>query len=114
MKKILLIIVAVAVSLSAEMGKDIVKEHGCMKCHAVKKRSLGPSFKKIAKKNIKWYKDDAKSNIMKTIKEGSRGKYRYFSDTTMPAHEKISDFYLGKIADWILETNKKSKKERFF
>ncbi len=113
MKKILLIILVITVSLSAQSAKKLTEKLGCMECHDVNKRKSAPAFKKIAKKSIKWHGDSAQESLVASIKNGSRGKYRYFSDTTMPAYKKISDASLNNIANWILSTNKKGKKGIF-
>jgi cytochrome c len=36
---------------SAQSGADVIKAKGCMNCHEVDKKKVGPSFKDIAAKN---------------------------------------------------------------
>ena len=36
----------------AQSGADVVKSKGCLKCHDVDKKKVGPSFKDIAAKNM--------------------------------------------------------------
>ena len=37
-------------SVIAQSGADVVKSKGCLNCHAVDTKKVGPSFKDIAKK----------------------------------------------------------------
>ena len=41
-----------AVDARAQAGASLVTEKGCMACHAVDQRKMGPSFKDIAAKYI--------------------------------------------------------------
>jgi len=48
----------------AQSGADVVKAKGCLNCHAVDQKKVGPSFKDIAAKN-----GDASAMVAK-LKEG--------------------------------------------
>ena len=52
----------------AQSGDDLLKSKGCMNCHEVDKKKVGPSFKDTAAK----YKDnkDAEATIIAKLKEG--------------------------------------------
>ena len=52
---VLRVVVAVAGAIAtgavlAQAGADLVKEKGCLNCHAVDAKKVGPSFKDIAAK----------------------------------------------------------------
>ena len=51
-------------SVFAQSGADVVKAKGCLNCHAVDQKKVGPSFKDIAAK-----KGDAAALVAK-LKEG--------------------------------------------
>ena len=51
-------------SVIAQSGADVVKAKGCLNCHAVDQKKVGPSFKDIAAK-----KGDAAAIVAK-LKEG--------------------------------------------
>ena len=66
-------VVAVAVAIAAgavlaQSGEEVVKSKGCLNCHAVDAKKVGPSFKDIAAKN----KDNkgAGDKIAGALKEG--------------------------------------------
>ena len=49
------VVIAVAGAIAAgavlaQSGADVVKDKGCLKCHAVDAKKVGPSFKDIAAK----------------------------------------------------------------
>ena len=51
-------------SVFAQSGADVVKAKGCLNCHAIDTKKVGPSFKDIAAK-----KPDAAAAVAK-LKEG--------------------------------------------
>ena len=51
-------------SVFAQSGADVVKAKGCLNCHAVDQKKVGPSFKDIAAK-----KPDAAAAVAK-LKDG--------------------------------------------
>ena len=110
MKKVILTTIILTSSfLLANTGEQIAKQNGCMECHNIMGKKLAPAFMGTAKKNIKWYGDLAKSKIKESIKNGSKGKYRKFANTEMPAYAHLNDQDLDTIADWILSEYSKNK-----
>ena len=109
MKKLVLATMVLNVSLFATSGEDIAKENGCMDCHNVMGQNLAPAFMGTARKNIRWFGSDAKSKIMASIKNGSKAKYRNFSNTEMPAYAHLSSSELNTIASWILAEYEKNR-----
>lgn len=55
---------AAAGAVLAQSGADVVKAKGCLNCHAVDQKKVGPSFKDIAAK-----KPDAAAAVAK-LKDG--------------------------------------------
>jgi cytochrome c len=74
-------------SVYAQSGADVVKAKGCLNCHAVDTKKMGPSFKDIAAK-----KPDAAATASK-LKDGK-------------GHPKIaaSDAELKAAIDYVLST----------
>lgn len=79
-----------AYAADAKMAKDEMTEHGCLKCHDMDKKKVGPSFKDVGAKykGKKW--EDAAA--------GMKGK---------PVHkatlQKTTDSSLKAILEWVLE-----------
>jgi len=52
----------------AQSGADVVKAKGCLNCHAVAEKKMGPSFKDVSAKH-KGDKD-AEAKLIAKLKEG--------------------------------------------
>jgi cytochrome c len=72
MKNILMMLAAAAIlaagSVHAQSGADVLKAKGCLNCHDVDKKKVGPAFKEVAAK----YKGDkgAEGKLIEKIKAG--------------------------------------------
>jgi len=65
LRTVVSVIIAIAAgSVFAQSGADVVKSKGCLNCHAVDTKKVGPSFKDIAAK-----KPDEAATVAK-LKEG--------------------------------------------
>ena len=69
----MLVIIAAAGAMAAgvgfaQSGADVLKAKGCLNCHEMDKKKVGPAYKDVAAK----YKDDKKAEAMLVdkIKEG--------------------------------------------
>lgn len=86
--RILKFVVAVAGAITAgavlaQSGADVVKAKGCLNCHAVDQKKVGPAYKDVAAK----YKGDAKAGAMLTakLKEGKGHPKAAASDAEIKA-----------------------------
>ncbi|MEO6352832.1 MAG: c-type cytochrome [Burkholderiaceae bacterium] len=85
-------------SALAASGADLAQKNGCMACHSMDKKVLGPAFIDVAKK----YKGnaDAVALLSKKIKEGGSGVW---GPIPMPANgPKVSDADIKTLAEWVL------------
>ena len=91
MKSIVLTAVAIAALASAGLanaaGENDAKKAGCMNCHAVHAKKVGPAFKDVAAK----FKGKSADDVVAAVKAGKPH-----------AAVKASDADLKKIASWIL------------
>ncbi len=78
-------------------GKRLMGENDCKSCHAVEKKSIGPSFKEVAKK----YHQDPKAPayLANKVIHGGGGVW---GDVPMAAHPKLSPTDAEEIANYIL------------
>lgn len=75
----------------------MLKDNGCMACHARDAKVLGPSFTDIASK----YKgQDVHDRIVAKIKKGGSGAW---GPVPMPPHPNLSEEDAGIMAGWILK-----------
>ena len=82
---------------TAQADADLAKKNGCMNCHTVDKKLVGPAFKDIAAK----YGTDAKAadNLAGKIKKGSQGAW---GPVPMPPNAKVTDADAKTLAQWVL------------
>ena len=95
--------------LFAQSAQELIKENGCLACHAVASKKAAPAFAGIGKRNKRFEGANAKTIIMNSIKNGSSGKYPMFSNSAMPAFPNFSQEELSILADYILAQSSKAK-----
>lgn len=71
--RIALVVIAAAAALAgglvqAQSGPDVLKAKGCLGCHEMEKKKLGPAYKDVAAK----YKGnkDAEATLVSKLKDG--------------------------------------------
>lgn len=83
--------------------KDLVQASGCLSCHSVDEKIVGPAFKDVV---AKYSSDpDAIANISQSIKNGSRGKWGRMA---MPSHSSLSTEELTTLATWVMSRKAKA------
>ena len=82
---------------AANANKALVEKNGCLGCHAVAVKLVGPAYKDVAAK----YADqpDATEMLAKSIRAGGTGKW---GEMAMPPQSQLSEADAKKIAAWIL------------
>lgn len=96
----LLIASAALVSLGAQAatGEEIMTKSGCMACHKVDAKLVGPALKDIAKK----YKgQDMVAKLSAKVRTGGAGVFGPIPMAPNPV-EKISDADLKSAVQWVL------------
>jgi len=85
-------------AFAASNGAELAQKNGCLACHSVDNKILGPAYKDVAKK----YKGnaDAVAMLSKKIKEGGAGVW---GPIPMPANgPRVSDADIKLLAEWVL------------
>lgn len=101
MKALLLMVAAAGtllISAQASANDELAKANGCLVCHTVDKKVLGPAYKDIAAK----YKGDktAEAKLIEKIKNGSSGVW---GPIPMPKPAKpYKDEDVKTLVQWIL------------
>jgi cytochrome c len=99
--KVLLAIIAVAAVLftgQASANQALAQKSGCLACHAVDKKVLGPALKDVAAK----YKGDAtaEAKLVAKVKKGGSGVW---GPMPMPANSpQVKDEDIKSIVQWVL------------
>ncbi|MEK6749455.1 MAG: c-type cytochrome [Pseudomonadota bacterium] len=94
--------VSVAGVAQAEEGLDLAKKSGCLACHAVDKKVVGPAWKDVAARYKG--KGDAKATLVDKIKKGGKGNW---TDVTggvaMPPYSpRVPDADIEKLVSFVL------------
>jgi len=77
---------------------ELAKKSGCMVCHAIDKKVIGPSWRDVAAKYHG--QSDAKATLITSISKGSSGKW---GTVAMPANSpKVADADIAKLAEFVL------------
>lgn len=89
--------VGLAVAGGVQADEKLAQANGCMTCHQIDKKVLGPSYKDVAAK----YKGDkaAQANLEKKVKAGGKGVW---GDMVMPPNAHVKDADIAVIVKWIL------------
>ena len=80
-------------------GAALAKAKGCLACHGIDTKVIGPSFKDVATKYE--YSSDDIVKLMGSIRHGSQGTWGV--SVTMPPNKRVSDEEAQKLATWILQ-----------
>lgn len=81
----------------AEDGLALAKKSGCLSCHAVDHKVIGPAYKDVAKK----YKGEAnaETKLVAKVKKGGSGVW---GAMPMPAQSQLSDTDAHALVKWVL------------
>jgi len=83
---------------SAAVANDaLARKHGCLGCHAVASKLVGPSYQDVAARYAG--QPDARATLSASIRQGGSGKW---GDMAMPPQTKLSDADVQRLANWIL------------
>ena len=84
-------------ALAQSADEELAAKSGCLACHAVDKKVVGPSYQEVADK----YKGDktAQDKLEKKVKEGGVGVW---GQVPMPPNTIPSDADIKKLVKWIL------------
>lgn len=78
-------------------GEALTKSSGCVACHQIDKKVVGPGFKEVAAK----YKNDkgAEATLIKKVKAGGKGVW---GSVPMPPNAHVKDEDIKSMVQWIL------------
>ena len=94
------VIAALALGLSAaasaQADEALAKKHNCLACHQIDKKSVGPSYKDVAKK----YKgQNVAAKLEEKVKKGGAGVW---GQVPMAPNPSVPDADVKKMVSWIL------------
>jgi cytochrome c len=80
-----------------KVGEDLMKKSGCVACHSIDKKVVGPAYKDVAAK----YKGDktAEAKLVAKVKAGGSGVW---GNVPMPPNAQVKDEDIKTLVQWIL------------
>jgi len=89
----------VAGAATADQAENLIKKSGCLACHAVDSKKIGPSFLQIATK----YRGDAGAMpmLLEKVRKGGSGAW---GKVMMPPNPALADADLQMMIGYILAT----------
>lgn len=85
---------------------ELAKKSGCLACHAVDKKVVGPAWQDVGNK----YKGDAgaKAALVKKVKAGGKGNWTEVTGgVPMPPYSpRVADADIDKLVDFVLSLGK--------
>ncbi len=82
-------------------AKELAQASGCLSCHSLTEKIVGPSYVKVAEK---YQADaDAVATLAQSIQYGSKGKW---GRIPMPAHPSLGAADIKTLAAWVLTVKK--------
>jgi cytochrome c len=90
-------LIAATIGLSTPVlaNQALAQKNGCLACHAVDKKLVGPSYQDVARKDAGVKPEE----LAKRIKSGGSG---HWGQVPMPPQPALSDADAKTLAAWIL------------
>jgi cytochrome c len=87
------------VSTCAHADEELMRRGGCVGCHEVDTKLIGPAYRDVA--NRYRNQSEALQRLFKKVRAGGQGNW---GDVSMPPNgeDKLSDEDLRKLLQWIL------------
>lgn len=94
---------ALLASTTAMADLGLARKSGCLACHSVEKKVVGPAWRDVAKR----YKDDAAAHdtLVTKVKKGGKGNWSEITGgMPMPPYSpRVSDENIDKLVSFILQ-----------
>ena len=103
-KWLMIPVAAAALFVSAQASADLAlaKKSGCLACHSVEKKIVGPAWNDVSAK----YKGDAgaRDRLIAKVKKGGKGNWtKVTGGAPMPPYSpRVSDENIAKLVDFVL------------
>jgi cytochrome c551/c552 len=101
-----LALLGISVSGSALADLELAKQSGCLACHSIEKKVVGPAWKDVSAK----YKGDAgaRARLIEKVKKGGKGNWTSVTGgVPMPPYSpRVSDENIAKLVDFVLSIAK--------
>ncbi len=87
----------VATQANAADPATLARDKGCLACHSVDKKIVGPAYKDVA---AKYKGQDVVAKLVKKVKNGGKGVW---GEIPMPPNAAVSEDDIKTIVEWVLK-----------
>ncbi|HLF96335.1 MAG TPA: c-type cytochrome [Methylococcaceae bacterium] len=92
-----LVVAGALVSTAVPASEELAKSKGCLTCHAMDAKILGPSYKEVAKKYAG--QADAETKLADKVIKGGSGVW---GNIPMPPNARVTPEEAKTLVHWIL------------
>jgi cytochrome c len=92
--KIIMLCLSLVLTVPVLASPELAQKKGCMACHAVDKKMVGPSFQEVSRK----YQKTAAETLASSIRSGGSGRW---GPIPMPAQPHVNETEARDLARWI-------------
>lgn len=89
--------VGLIASLDAAASEDLARAKGCLTCHTVQAKVVGPAYKDVAARYAG--QPDAEDRLVQKVMKGGQGVWGF---VPMPANTNVSPEEAHTLVKWIL------------
>ncbi len=82
-------------------GERVARKYGCLSCHGIKEKKMGPAFRVIAKRY-----GESEKEIRQSILDGSQERWKEARHARMPSFKQLTNDELDRVTQWIRSTTK--------
>jgi len=87
----------IAAQANAADPAKLARDKGCLACHAVDKKIVGPAYKDVA---AKYKGQDVLAKLVKKVKDGGKDVW---GPVPMPPNAAVSEEDIKTIVEWVLK-----------
>ena len=85
-------------------GEELARQSGCLECHSVEAKVVGPAYRDVASKYRNLEYDEARAALIKKVQKGGKGNWTEITGgVPMPPHSpRLTDAEIERLVDWVL------------
>lgn len=95
----ILLLLALCAVTNATASEDLARTKGCLACHAVQTKVVGPAYKDVATRYAG--QPDAEDKLVQKVLKGGQGNWGFIP---MPANTTVNEEEARTLVKWILAT----------
>lgn len=85
-------------------GKALARQSGCLECHSVNKKVVGPAYQDVAAKYRDVDHERARAALIEKVQKGGKGNWTEVTGgVPMPPHsQRLSEAEIERLVDWVM------------